>query len=38
MSQNLLEKWDKVINHKQLPKIVDSHKQMVIAQLLENQL
>jgi hypothetical protein len=33
----LVEKWDAVINHADLPEIEDSHKKRVTAVLLENQ-
>ena len=35
--QNLVEKWDPVLNHADLGQIKDSHKRSVVAQLLENQ-
>ena len=33
----LVEKWDSVINHRDLPTIEDNHKRRVTAVLLENQ-
>ena len=35
--EKLNEKWSPVLEHADLPKITDSHKRNVIAQLLENQ-
>ena len=35
--KQLQEKWAPVLEHEALPKIQDSHKKAVIAQLLENQ-
>ena len=37
MQQHLMEKWDAVINHGDLPQIKDAYKRQVTAQLLENQ-
>lgn len=34
---SLVEKWDPVINHSELPNITDVHKRRVTAVLLENQ-
>ena len=33
----LVEKWDPIINHSDLPNIGDVHKRRVTAVLLENQ-
>jgi hypothetical protein len=33
----LVEKWDRVINHKKLPAVKDNHRAEVLAQILENQ-
>ena len=35
--KQLQEKWAPVLDHEALPKIEDSHKRAVVAQLLENQ-
>ena len=35
--KQLQEKWAPVLDHEALPKIEDSHKSAVVAQLLENQ-
>ena len=35
--KQLQEKWAPVLEHDSLPKIEDSHKRGVVAQLLENQ-
>lgn len=35
--QHLMEKWDAVINHGDLPEIKDAYRRQVTAQLLENQ-
>ena len=37
MQQHLMEKWDAVISHAELPQIKDAYKRQVTAQLLENQ-
>lgn len=37
MQQHLMEKWDAVISHNDLPEIKDAYKRQVTAQLLENQ-
>ena len=37
MQQHLMEKWDAVIRHDDLPEIKDAYKRQVTAQLLENQ-
>ena len=37
MQQHLIEKWNDVINHGDLPQIKDAYKRQVTAQLLENQ-
>ena len=38
MSVNtLVEKWQPILEHPELPKIEDAHKREVVAQLLENQ-
>jgi hypothetical protein len=36
-TDTLQQKWQPVIEHAELPKIEDSHKRSVVAQLLENQ-
>lgn len=36
-SQQLLEKWDPILGHKDLPEIADPYRRAVTAQLLENQ-
>lgn len=36
LSQELLTKWEKVIDHKDLPAITESHRRTVVAQMLEN--
>jgi hypothetical protein len=37
MSDALLRKWAPVLDHPELPQIKDSHRRVVVAQLLENQ-
>jgi len=37
LSEELQKKWDKILNHKDLPQIKDSHRRAVCAVLLENQ-
>ena len=37
MQQHLMEKWDAVISHNDLPEIKDAYRRQVTAQLLENQ-
>ena len=37
MSENLQEKWQPVLEHKDLPKIEDTYKRAVTAVILENQ-
>ena len=36
-TQELAKKWNKIINHTDLPKIPDPHRRNVLAVLLENQ-
>jgi hypothetical protein len=36
LNQNLVEKWQPILEHEDLPTIGDSHKRAVTAQLLEN--
>jgi len=33
----LVKKWEPILEHENMPKLVDSHKRATIAQLLENQ-
>ena len=36
-NEELLKKWQPVVEHPDLPKITDAHKKSVVATLLENQ-
>ena len=36
-TENLLKKWQPILEHAELPKIEDNHRKAVTAQLLENQ-
>ena len=36
--QMLTEKWARVLDHEDAPKIADRHRRMTTAQLLENQM
>ena len=36
LKTNLVEKWQPILEHDDLPEIGDSHKRAVTAQLLEN--
>jgi hypothetical protein len=37
LNEQLLKKWAPILEHKDLPKIGDSHRKHVMAQMLENQ-
>ena len=36
LNSNLVEKWQPILEHSDLPSIGDSHRRAVTAQLLEN--